>query len=90
MHLATHLEQVPVLLVPTIAGVVAMLLSEDGRWINGQVFNVNGGALMRSAGAFVRRPSSSGRGCPHGSRSDGSASNREGPGPRGCPEFFGH
>ncbi|MFZ1295180.1 MAG: SDR family oxidoreductase, partial [Pseudomonadales bacterium] len=30
-----------------IAGVVAMLLSEDGRWINGQVFNVNGGALMR-------------------------------------------
>lgn len=30
-----------------IAGVVAMLLSEDGRWINGQVFNINGGALMR-------------------------------------------
>lgn len=30
-----------------IAGVAAMLLSEDGRWINGQVFNVNGGALMR-------------------------------------------
>tara|TARA_R110001599_G_scaffold39444_15_gene120620 strand:+ start:4014 stop:4781 length:768 start_codon:yes stop_codon:yes gene_type:complete len=30
-----------------IAGMVAMLLSEDGRWINGQVFNVNGGALMR-------------------------------------------
>lgn len=30
-----------------IAGVVAMLLSEDGRWINGQVYNVNGGALMR-------------------------------------------
>lgn len=29
------------------AGVVAMLLSEDGRWINGQVYNVNGGALMR-------------------------------------------
>ena len=30
-----------------IAGVVSMLLSENGRWINGQVFNVNGGALMR-------------------------------------------
>ncbi|MCP5165343.1 MAG: SDR family oxidoreductase [Pseudomonadales bacterium] len=30
-----------------IAGVVAMLLSEDGRWINGQVYHVNGGALMR-------------------------------------------
>jgi NAD(P)-dependent dehydrogenase (short-subunit alcohol dehydrogenase family) len=30
-----------------IAGVVAMLLSEDGRWITGQVYHVNGGALMR-------------------------------------------
>lgn len=30
-----------------IAGVVATLLSEDGRWINGQVWHVNGGALMR-------------------------------------------
>jgi NAD(P)-dependent dehydrogenase (short-subunit alcohol dehydrogenase family) len=30
-----------------IAGVVAMLLSEDGRWINGQVYHVNGGAVMR-------------------------------------------
>jgi len=30
-----------------IAGVVAMLLSEDGRWISGQVYHVNGGALMR-------------------------------------------
>jgi NAD(P)-dependent dehydrogenase (short-subunit alcohol dehydrogenase family) len=29
-----------------IAGVVAMLLSEDGRWISGQVYHVNGGALM--------------------------------------------
>lgn len=29
-----------------IAGVAAMLLSEDGRWINGQVFHVNGGALL--------------------------------------------
>lgn len=29
-----------------IAGVVAMLLSEDARWINGQVFHVNGGALL--------------------------------------------
>ena len=25
---------------------VALLLSEDGRWINGQVMHVNGGALM--------------------------------------------
>jgi NAD(P)-dependent dehydrogenase (short-subunit alcohol dehydrogenase family) len=30
-----------------IAGVVAMLLSDDGRWVNGQVYHVNGGALMR-------------------------------------------
>jgi len=30
-----------------IAGVAAMLLSEDGRWINGQIYHVNGGALMR-------------------------------------------
>lgn len=30
-----------------IAAMVAMLLSEDGRWINGQVCNVNGGSLMR-------------------------------------------
>jgi len=30
-----------------IAGVVAMLLSDDGRWINGQVYHVNGGSLMR-------------------------------------------
>lgn len=30
-----------------IAGVVAMLLSEDGRWVNGQVWHVNGGQLMR-------------------------------------------
>lgn len=29
-----------------IAGVVAMLLSTDGNWINGQVIHVNGGALM--------------------------------------------
>lgn len=29
-----------------IAGVVAMLLSNDGTWINGQVFHVNGGGLM--------------------------------------------
>ena len=28
------------------AGVAAMLLSEDGRWINGQVVHVNGGALF--------------------------------------------
>lgn len=29
------------------AGVVAMLLSEDGRWINGSILDVNGGSLMR-------------------------------------------
>lgn len=29
-----------------IAGVVAMLLSNDGTWINGQVIHVNGGGLM--------------------------------------------
>ena len=29
------------------AGVVALLLSDDGRWINGSVIDVNGGALMR-------------------------------------------
>jgi len=33
--------------VEDIAGVVAMLLSEDGRWINGQVFHINGGSFMR-------------------------------------------
>ena len=33
--------------VEDIAGVVALLLSEQGRWINGQVYNINGGALMR-------------------------------------------
>ncbi|CAD7337210.1 SDR family oxidoreductase [Sphingomonadales bacterium 56] len=30
-----------------IAAMVAMLLSDDGRWMNGQVYHVNGGALMR-------------------------------------------
>lgn len=30
------------------AGVVAMLLSQDGRWINGSVIDVNGGSLMRA------------------------------------------
>ena len=30
------------------AGVVAMLLSDDGRWINGAVLDVNGGGLMRA------------------------------------------
>lgn len=29
------------------AGVVAMLLSDDGRWINGAIIDVNGGSLMR-------------------------------------------
>jgi NAD(P)-dependent dehydrogenase (short-subunit alcohol dehydrogenase family) len=32
--------------VEDIAGMVAMLLSTDGRWINGQVYHVNGGAFM--------------------------------------------
>jgi NAD(P)-dependent dehydrogenase (short-subunit alcohol dehydrogenase family) len=30
------------------AGVAAMLLSDDGRWINGTVIDVNGGGLMRA------------------------------------------
>lgn len=30
-----------------IAAMIAMLLSDDGRWMNGQVYHVNGGALMR-------------------------------------------
>jgi NAD(P)-dependent dehydrogenase (short-subunit alcohol dehydrogenase family) len=30
-----------------IAGLVAMLMSADGRWINGQVYHINGGVLMR-------------------------------------------
>lgn len=29
-----------------IAGVVAMLLSDDGQWINGQVLSINGGSSM--------------------------------------------
>lgn len=33
--------------VEDIAGVAAMLLSDDGEWINGQVVHVNGGALMQ-------------------------------------------
>lgn len=33
--------------VDDLAGVVAMLLSKDGEWINGQVYQVNGGMLMR-------------------------------------------
>jgi NAD(P)-dependent dehydrogenase (short-subunit alcohol dehydrogenase family) len=33
--------------VEDIAGVVAMLLSRDGLWINGQVFHINGGSFMR-------------------------------------------
>ncbi|MFN3457691.1 MAG: SDR family NAD(P)-dependent oxidoreductase [Novosphingobium sp.] len=32
--------------VEDVAAMVAMLLSEDGRWINGQVIHVNGGALL--------------------------------------------
>lgn len=30
-----------------IAGMVAFLASDDGEWVNGQVFSVNGGAAMR-------------------------------------------
>jgi hypothetical protein len=29
------------------AAVVALLLSDDGRWINGSIIDVNGGSLMR-------------------------------------------
>lgn len=32
--------------VEDIAAMVALLLSDDGRWINGQVIHVNGGALL--------------------------------------------
>ena len=30
-----------------IASMVAMLLSDDATWINGQVYHVNGGTVMR-------------------------------------------
>jgi NAD(P)-dependent dehydrogenase (short-subunit alcohol dehydrogenase family) len=33
--------------VEDIAGLVAMLLSADGQWINGQVYDINGGVLKR-------------------------------------------
>ena len=33
--------------VEDIAAMVAHLLSEDGRWVNGQVIHVNGGAVMK-------------------------------------------
>lgn len=33
--------------VEDIAAMVALLLSREGRWMNGQVYSVNGGALMR-------------------------------------------
>jgi len=48
-NLALQLSRVPgtrVGQVEDIAGVVAMLLSDDGQWINGQVYHVNGGSLM--------------------------------------------
>lgn len=32
--------------VEDVAAMVALLLSEDGRWINGQVIHVNGGAML--------------------------------------------
>ncbi len=32
--------------VEDIAAMVALLLSDDGRWVNGQVIHVNGGALL--------------------------------------------
>ncbi|WSD21503.1 SDR family oxidoreductase [Streptomyces phaeochromogenes] len=30
-----------------LAGVVAFLLSDDAEWINGQVWSINGGAMLR-------------------------------------------
>lgn len=33
--------------VGDMAAIAARLLSDDARWINGRVINVNGGALMR-------------------------------------------
>ncbi|OCC22601.1 oxidoreductase [Croceicoccus estronivorus] len=33
--------------VEDIAAMVALLLSEDGRWVNGQVIHVDGGAIMK-------------------------------------------
>ena len=30
-----------------IAGMVAFLLSDDGEWVNGQVFSVDGGLVIR-------------------------------------------
>lgn len=30
-----------------LAGVVTFLLSDDAEWINGQVWSINGGALLR-------------------------------------------
>jgi NAD(P)-dependent dehydrogenase (short-subunit alcohol dehydrogenase family) len=30
-----------------IAAMVAFLASDDGEWINGQVFDVDGGAILR-------------------------------------------
>jgi NAD(P)-dependent dehydrogenase (short-subunit alcohol dehydrogenase family) len=29
------------------AGIVAFLLSDDAEWINGQIWAVNGGAMLR-------------------------------------------
>jgi 7-alpha-hydroxysteroid dehydrogenase len=30
-----------------IAGAVAFLASDDGQWVNGQVWHVNGGSVLR-------------------------------------------
>jgi NAD(P)-dependent dehydrogenase (short-subunit alcohol dehydrogenase family) len=30
-----------------LAGVVTFLLSDDAEWINGQIWSINGGALLR-------------------------------------------
>lgn len=33
--------------VDDVAAMIAMLLSDDARWINGQIININGGNLMQ-------------------------------------------
>jgi len=42
----THTPSTRIGNVDDIAAVAALLLSDDARWINGQVIHVNGGALM--------------------------------------------
>lgn len=45
-HSIAHTRSTRLGKVEDIAAMVALLLSEDGRWINGQVIHVNGGALL--------------------------------------------